>query len=160
MKHLFKRKIIAKALLCILWLGIIFYNGTREGEISQRSSKEVVKVVSRFINIPSATTDTPNVKSKSLNYYIRKNGHFFEYLILSVLLCAVVRQFKLNKSSEILLLLFLMLLFPVIDESIQKYIPGRTSNTFDIIIDFAGGILGMIISKIGYKINKKQPVQL
>ena len=160
MRSLFKRKTIVKGLLCFIWLGIIFYNGTRQGEISQRSSKEVVKVVSRFINIPSTTVDTPSAKFKSLNYYVRKNGHFFEYLILSVLLCAVVRQFKLYKSSEILLLLFLLLLFPVIDEFIQKYIPGRTSNTFDIIIDFCGGILGMVVSKIGYKINEKEPVQL
>ena len=156
MKFLLKTKTVAKILLCVIWLGIIFYNGTRQGEISQKSSKEVVKVVSMFVNIPLEKVDLPSTKLKSLNYYVRKNGHFFEYLILSILLCAVVRQFKLYKSSEIFLLLFFLLLFPVLDEFVQKYIPGRTSNTFDIIIDFSGGVLGMVISRISYKLHKKK----
>ena len=91
-----------------------------------------------------------------INYYVRKNAHFFQYFILSILLCVAVRQFKLYKTSEIFLLLFLLLLFPVIDEFIQKYIPGRTSNIFDIVIDFSGGVLAMLISNIGYKFRKKE----
>lgn len=161
MRILLKRKRVAKVLLCVMWLGIIFYNGTRQGVVSQRSSKEVVKVVSKFIDIPLIKLNTPNIKFNEINFYVRKNGHFFQYLIFSVLLCAAVRQFKLYKSSELFLLLFLLLLFPVIDEFIQKYIPGRTSNIFDIIIDFSGGILGMLISNISYKMHKRKvPMEL
>lgn len=156
MRSLLKRKTIVKILLCVIWLGIIFYNGTRQGEVSQRSSKEVIKIVSRVMSIPSATTDITSIKFSDVNFYVRKNAHFFQYLILSILICAAVRQFKLYRSSEIFLVLFLFLLFPVIDEFIQKYIPGRTSNTFDIIIDFSGGILGMLIFNIYYKVHKKR----
>ena len=156
MRNLLKRKTIVKLLLCVIWLGIIFYNGTRPGEISQRSSKEVIKVVRMFIDIPSATIDRPNIKFSDVNFYVRKNAHFFQYLIFSILLCAAVRQFKLYKSSDLFLLLFLLLFFPVIDEFIQKYIPDRTSNIFDIIIDFSGGILGMLIFNISYKMHKKK----
>jgi VanZ family protein len=146
-----KRKTVVKFLLCVIWLGIIFYNGTRQGEISQRSSKQVIKVVSMFINIPSSTSEGLSIKFSDANYFVRKNAHFFQYLILSILLCAAVRRFRLKRSSEILLLLFLILLFPVIDEFIQKFIPGRTSSTFDIIIDFMGGILGILISNVWYR---------
>ena len=156
MRNLLKRKTIAKVLLCVIWLGIIFYNGTRQGEISQKSSKEVIKVASMFVKIPAATIDKPGIKFADVNFYVRKNAHFFQYLIFSILICAAVKQFKLCKSSEIFLLLFLLLLFPVIDEFIQKYIPGRTSNVFDIMIDFGGGILGMLISNIAYKMKKKK----
>jgi VanZ family protein len=161
MRNLLKGRTLAKVLLCIIWLGVIFYNGTRPGEVSQRSSREVIKVVSRFVDIPSGSVEAPIIKFNEVNFYVRKNAHFFQYLIFSILLCAAVRQFKLYRSSEILLLLFLLLLFPVIDEFIQKYIPNRTSNIFDIIIDFSGGIFGIIIFNISQKINKKKvPVQL
>ena len=150
------RKSITKLLLCVIWLGIIFYNGTREGSISQKSSKEVVKVVSQFVNIPLEKINKPVIKFSDINYYVRKNAHFFQYLVLSMLLCGAVRQFKLNRSSEIFLLLFFLLLFPVLDELIQKYIPGRTSNIFDIIIDFSGGVLGMLIFNVNAKIHKKR----
>ena len=54
MKNSLKRKTIIKILLCVIWIGVIFYNGTRQGEISQKSSKEVIKVASTVMNIPTA----------------------------------------------------------------------------------------------------------
>ena len=148
MKRLFKRRTIGIWILCAIWLTIIFYNGTRPGETSQRSSKEVVKVVSMFINIPPPSIEKASIKLSDVNFYVRKNAHFFQYLIFSVLLCAAVRQLKLYKSSEILLVLFILLLIPVLDEFIQKYTSGRTSNVLDIVIDFSGGVLGLLISKV------------
>ena len=150
------RKTLIKILLCVIWLGIIFYNGTREGSVSQKSSKQVVKVVSQFVNIPLEKINKPIIRFSEINYYVRKNAHFFQYLIFSILLCGVVRQFKLYKSSELFLLLFFLLLFPVVDELIQKYIPGRTSNIFDIMLDFSGGVLGMLIFNINAKMHKKR----
>ena len=59
MKNLFKRKTIAKVLLCVIWLGVIFYNGTRQGETSQKASTEVIKVASKVMNIPEPKIDKP-----------------------------------------------------------------------------------------------------
>lgn len=156
MRNTLKRDAIVKGLLCIIWLGIIFYNGTRQGEISQRGSREVAKIVSMFINIPTSIVETPSIKFSVVNFYVRKNAHFFQYLILSILLCAAVRKIKLYRTSEIFLLLFLLLFFSVIDEFIQMYIPNRTSNILDILIDFSGGIIGMLIYNVGYKLHKKK----
>ena len=144
MRNSTKIKTILKLLLCFIWISIIFYNGTRQGEISQRSSKQVIMAVSRFMNIPSVTSGILNIKFSDVNFYVRKNAHFVQYLILSILLCAVVKHLKLDKVSKIFLLLFLLLFFPVIDEFIQNYIPGQTSNILDILIDFSGGILGNV----------------
>jgi VanZ family protein len=153
MKNLLKRKTIIMGILCIIWLVVIFYNGTRQGEVSQRISKEGVKVISMFMDVLPTTIESNSIKFSTVNFYVRKNAHFFQYLILSILICAVVKQLKLYKSSKIFLVLFLILLFPVADEFIQKYIPGRTSSVFDIIIDFSGGVLGMLIYKITSKIS-------
>ncbi len=158
MKILFKRKTVAKVLLCVIWLGVIFYNGTRPGEISQKTSKEVIKVASAVMKIPKATLNTPSIKFSKVNYYVRKNAHFFQYFIFSLFLCDAVKELKLYKATEIFLLLFILLLFPVLDEFIQKFIPGRTSLIFDIIIDFSGGVLAMVIYNIGYKFRKNKVV--
>ncbi|MBU3142574.1 VanZ family protein [Clostridium sp. CF012] len=151
MENIFKRKTIAKVLLCVIWLGVIFYNGTRQGETSQKTSKEVIKVASKVMRITPVSVAVPGFKISDINYYVRKNAHFFQYFIFSLLLCSAVREFKLYKTSEIFLLLFILLLFPVIDEFIQKLVPGRTSLVFDIVIDFAGGVLALLIYNIGYK---------
>lgn len=156
MRNLLKRKTIVKVLLCVIWLGLIFYNGTRQGEISQKSSKGVIKVASKVMKIPLRDIDSPSVKLTHINFYVRKNAHFFQYLIFSILLCAATREFKLYKTTEIFLILFLLLLFPVMDEFIQKYVPGRTSNIFDVIIDFSGGILGLVLYNISHNIHKNK----
>lgn len=158
MKAKFKKKTIAKILLCVIWLGIIFFNATRQGETSQKSSKEVSKVISVFLQIPQGELKIAGVKFSDVNYFVRKNAHFFQYLIFSILICGVIKQFKLYKTSEIFLILFLLLFFSVIDEFIQIYIPDRTSNIFDIIIDFSGGILGMLIYNMAYKMKKKKGI--
>ncbi|MGH4122951.1 MAG: VanZ family protein [Clostridium sp.] len=158
MKNRLKRKTIAKILFCVICLCVIFYNGTRQGEISQKASKEVIKVASKVMNIPAEAIGVPGIKFSDVNYYVRKNAHFFQYFVFSLFLCSAVRQFKLYKTSEIFLLLFILLLFPVLDEFIQKYVPGRTSNILDIIIDFSGGILAMLIYNIGYKFRKNKVV--
>lgn len=155
MKRILQRKTIFKVLICIVWLGLIFFNGTRQGEISQKSSKEVIKIASKFVSTPTGDIDKPGVQFSDVNFYVRKNAHFFQYLVLSVFMCAAVRHFKLYKSTKMFLLLFLLLLFPVMDEFIQKYIPGRTSNIFDVVIDFSGGILGMLIFNIYHKVHKQ-----
>lgn len=153
-----KRKTIAKVLICVIWLGVIFYNGTRQGEASQKTSKEVIKVASTVMNISPVNTGKTGINLSDVNYYVRKNAHFFQYFILSIFLCSAVRQFKLYKTSEIFLLLFLLLLFPVVDEFIQKFVPGRTSLIFDVVIDFSGGVLAMLISNIGYIFNKSKVI--
>lgn len=165
MKNSIRTKTIVKVLLCVMWLGIIFYNGTRQGEVSQKSSKEVIKVASMVMKVPETSIDKPNIQFSNFNYYVRKNAHFFQYFIFGIFLCAAIRNFKLYKTSEIFLVLFLMLFFPVLDEFIQKFVPGRTSAVLDIIIDFSGGTLAMILSNIGYKLSsnfnkKKQLVKL
>jgi len=158
MRNLFKTKTIAKILLCVIWLGVIFYNGTRPGESSQKTSREVIKVASEVMRIPQASIDKPGIGFSDINYYVRKNAHFIQYFILGIFLCSALREFKLYKTSEIFLLLFLLLLFPVIDEFIQKFIPGRTSLIFDVVIDFSGGVLAMLIYTIGHKFHKKKVI--
>ncbi|MGH4140355.1 VanZ family protein [Clostridium sp.] len=162
MKNSIKAKTIVKVLLCVIWLSFIFYNGTRQGEVSQKSSNEVIKVAGMVMKVPEDTIAKPNIQFSNLNFYVRKNAHFFQYFIFSIFLCVAIRNFKLYKTTKIFLVLFLLLFFPVLDEFIQKYVPGRTSNVFDIIIDFSGGTLAMILSSISYKFscqfNKKKQV--
>lgn len=156
MKNLVKRKTMVRILLCVIWLGLIFYNGTRQGEISQRSSKKIINAASEFVKPSLNKLEKTGLKFSDVNFYVRKNAHFFEYLISSIFLCSLIREFKMYKGNEIFLLLFLLLFFPVIDEFIQKYIPGRSSSVLDIMIDFSGGILGMLIFNIRCKIHKKK----
>lgn len=101
MKRILQRKTIFKVLICIVWLGLIFYNRTRQGKISQKSSKEIA---SKFVSTSTGDIDKPGVQFSDINFYVRKNAHFFQYLVLSGFMCAAVRHFKLYKSTKIFLI--------------------------------------------------------
>lgn len=135
------RKCIIKAVICILWLTFIFYNGTRPGEQSQRVSGGIVNIIQETV-YKNNDGGSKTKRFRKLNYFVRKNAHFFEYLIFGVLFSSFLLEFRFNKITLIFILLFFILLFPVIDEFIQSFIQQRTSSVKDVIIDFSGGVIG------------------
>ena len=82
-----------------------------------------------------------------INIYIRKFAHGFEFFVLALLIFLTLKSFNIKSREVIIYTLFIVLLYAVIDEYRQLYIPGRNSNVRDVVIDFIGGIVGVIISQ-------------
>jgi len=79
--------------------------------------------------------------------------HFFEFLILGFLILNIFKPiYNIYNSIYAFLLL---LLFALIDEGIQFYIPGRIPDIYDLMFDVIGGIVGIIISYLYFKIKIK-----
>lgn len=73
--------------------------------------------------------------------------HFLEYAIFAVL---VFRSFshiseRLSDRSVFLLSLLFLSLFAALDETYQKFIPGRQPDLTDAISDISGSILILIL---------------
>ena len=76
-----------------------------------------------------------------------KIAHFFEYMILSILVTRAVNltfSFK-KKSYGILLVLSITLLFGISDEIHQYFVPNRSMELGDIISDLIGIIFGIFV---------------
>ncbi len=79
--------------------------------------------------------------------------HFFEFLILGFLILNIFKPiYNIYNSIYAFLLL---LLFALIDEGIQFYIPGRIPDIYDLMFDVIGGTAGIIISYLYFKIKIK-----
>ena len=79
--------------------------------------------------------------------------HFFEFLILGFLILNIFKP-AYNTYKNFYAFLFL-LLFALIDEGIQFYIPGRIPDLYDLIFDVLGGTVGIIICYLYFKIKRK-----
>lgn len=89
-----------------------------------------------------------------LSYLVRKSAHFFEYAILAVLLCGVMKSYHHTWWNQIIYTLFIVLMVAVLDEYFQSFV-GRTSMVQDVLIDFSGGIFGFAIGSLLFrKLNK------
>jgi len=75
--------------------------------------------------------------------------HFTEYSIFGILFLRYYR--RKSPSNKWLVFLLIPLLFPLLDESWQRLIPGRDSSIFDAMADWLGIAFGY---GLGYFISR------
>ena len=72
--------------------------------------------------------------------------HFTEYLGVGFLMINMLLIKPLRKSHWRFALIFLVI-FPIFDELLQHYSPGRIPDVYDCIFDICGGYAGAYIRK-------------
>jgi len=72
--------------------------------------------------------------------------HFMEYLGMGFLLINALKIQPLKKSDWNFAIIFLFL-FPVIDELLQHFSPGRIPDILDGVADVCGGLTGAYLRK-------------
>lgn len=90
-------------------------------------------------------------------HILRKAAHFGEYAVLALLLVPSMRKI-FGESRFFFPALSAALLVPLIDETIQLFVEGRSGRVSDIWIDFGGFCTGSLIYLLGFGIyhHKKQ----
>lgn len=87
------------------------------------------------------------ISLSTLIFLVRKTAHFTEYAILGALFYLNVIQLpKLNRySKKILLPIFFSFLYACTDEIHQIFVPGRSAQFRDILIDTLGASFGCLL---------------
>lgn len=137
------KKITIKIILVIIWMIVIFcFSNQKATESSKLSDGFIKNTISRVMHDDSESTIKKFVKP------VRKSAHFCVYLILGLL---VMNCFNINKKY-ILYSVLICLLYSISDEIHQIFVPGRSCEFLDVIIDTFGSFLG---SSIIYKIKSR-----
>ena len=163
-------------ILVVGWMAFIFYQGTREIEVSMNNSNQVLETVVNVVEQVDGSASSSSIKHynseekvkseisllnefsyEQLSYMIRKSAHFFEYVVLAVLIGSLLHCYRYTWMNRIIYALFMVLLCAILDEYFQSFVDGRNSSVKDILIDFSGAIVGclllelMMITKIKIK---------
>ena len=85
------------------------------------------------------------------DHVIRKLAHFTEFTSLGLLMSWLAAMLQ-KKSWLPLLCGFLA---ACVDETIQRFVPGRGPSIWDVGIDFSGVILGYLLLLLGSTLYKK-----
>lgn len=140
-----KRLVLILTWICtLIWMGIIFYLSSQPAAQSDQLSnglKNGLLSVLMYL-LPGIE----NLEIGSLNFYVRKNAHFIAYFILGVLVFSLLIQSKAQKPVNLALLI--CMLYAISDEFHQLFVPGRSGQFRDVLIDGAGAILGILLTKI------------
>lgn len=154
--------------LCLFWIGFIFYMSSNNGEISHSESKNVVKLITKieskfqknnqikYMSSNQKIIDEQIAELNRLDNPIRKCAHVFIYTFLSILVSSILFSFNKRGKDVVVYILFICLFYAVLDEYHQSFVPGRGSLVSDILVDFGGAFIGVVLFYLAYyKIYEK-----
>lgn len=128
-------------LLVVLMILFIFSNSlvpaTGSKELSSGFTMTIYTLLEQF---------QLSIDFELLHHLIRKSAHFLEYALLGTFICWAnsIKPLLPNKVFP----LFCFLLIPLIDETIQLFVPGRSSEFGDMLIDASGMFVGYLFTTL------------
>ncbi len=134
----------------ILWMIVIFWFSANNGdESSSQSAKITYGVTTVFDKLfHLGMSDSQKIQmSESMTLMVRKTAHFCEYMVLALLVrTALAGVFlRLGVRMQYVLTLGWVFIYAALDEFHQYFVPGRCSSIWDVLIDTAGGLIGILI---------------
>lgn len=127
------KKIIISWLLLILWMAFIFYMSSCNGNVSSDQSGTIAYVLHNILGIDYFD---------NLIIIIRKCAHVSEFFILGILVINLISKY--NVKHIYLISFIICVLYASSDEFHQLFVPGRSGQVTDVLIDLIGVVLGLL----------------
>lgn len=149
MKKLTKWQVLSLA-LSLLIIAFIFINSSLPAEESSETSGGLLSFINElFVFLGIDFELSHNV--------LRKIAHFVEFFAVGAAFLWTTVAFTAKVKAHIIKPMFAALLVAVIDETIQLFPPGRSSQVSDVVLDFTGAFCAIMLTWfIISKINKKR----
>ena len=144
---------IIRIISMILLLGnfyIIFQFSSQNGEESGNLSGKIAKFLIK--QLPIEETQQSLKKTETI---IRKMAHFSIYTLLGFLLMFFMNTYPIKVKEKISISLLVGILYAISDEIHQKFVPGRSCQITDVMIDSLGVTLGIFLLLMLLEIHKK-----
>ena len=126
---------------CLVWsIWFIFRNSLQIAQASGAQSQRVQELL-------NALATRVELGPFSL-HTVRKMAHFAEFALQGFWFMLCLRVYTRHFVRHVSWPLFCGLLVAVIDETIQLYVPGRTSSTLDVLLDFSGVVSGLFVALV------------
>ena len=123
---------VGSMVLTVLWVWFILSRSAKTAIESSEESGWVLELMRRLI---------PEIGMHT----VRKLAHFTEFAILGVLLWADCR---LLKKSRWWTPLVAGLTVAAADESLQTFVPGRSGQVTDVLIDVSGVLAALLLANL------------
>lgn len=132
-KHLF---IILSVIFNVSLLVFIFSRSLTPAELSAEESGTVMDLINSIF--PLELSD----------HAVRKLAHFTEFCALGIITTLTVHSFCKRPFNGIFAKLFLCLAAAVTDEALQINTVGRSAEVNDVILDFFGSFIGILLTTL------------
>lgn len=148
-------------LLTAGWMIVIFLFSSRNADDSTTQSNFISDIILSILNKDYKDMNAAEQLRliKKIEFAVRKSAHFCIYAVLGALSHFSFRFSVRNLKKTYFFSLLVCFLYACTDEIHQLFIPGRSGQFRDVMIDFSGALLssaliftaGFIIKKIRTK---------
>ena len=133
-------RLLSRYLPLVVWLGFISFASS--DEFNAGNTSRIIGPLILWL-FPNTSPETLAV----VHFTMRKIAHFTEYAILGFL---AARAFRTSPGAAIrqrwfLICATLVVIYALLDEYHQSFVPSRTASIFDSMIDIAGGLTALLI---------------
>ena len=115
---------------------------------NQKMKRILRKIPAIFVMITLFMLSTLPGNDPFLNlvHFSDKIKHFIAYFILGITFCIWIpnKNWFAKPLTYSILVVSLCTLFGASDEYHQTFVPGRSGNLYDLVADFAGGIVAVL----------------
>jgi VanZ family protein len=124
----------------IFWMTLMFVGSS--DLLSAEHTSRIITPLLRWLK--------PDISAAAIgevHLLVRKAAHVTEYAILTGLLFRALRGVVGGFWWRAAIAFVPALIFAPVDEYHQSFVPSRTSSPYDVLIDYCGAILGILICR-------------
>lgn len=142
---------IVTVILLLVWMGFIFDMSAKPADDSDEMSLSVGIEIGRiFVSDFRQMSAEDQIRfAEKIDHPVRKTAHATEYAVLGLLMYPAVYCAEKKKGMNIRKIFLLSILFSslyaVSDEIHQTFVPGRSCQLTDVLIDTGGACAGILI---------------
>ena len=126
-----------------VWMLVIFLFSAQVSEDSSEQSGCVVAFLLSVVRLLFGESAAKTLAGSGIEFVVRKLAHFSEYAVLAVLMH---RALRLNGCpAPYPLSLLFSALYACTDEFHQSFVPGRSMELRDVLIDTSGAAFGLLL---------------
>lgn len=139
----------------ILWMSLIFFLSHQPGGESSELSEGITR---GFINTIKVVIPVLEINEHILHGFIRKAAHFAAYFVLGFLVINALRRSGIHGFRGWGFALIICVVYAITDEIHQLFIPGRSGEVRDVLIDTAGASIGIAVYWFISSIYKRRSI--
>lgn len=145
---------IILGILVFMWMSTVFYLSNQPADTSSNTSANTIKaIINIFPSIRNLEETEKEQIVDNLQPIARKLAHFSLYTLGGMLIYTFFNTYDITNKRKIIYSFLIGEGYSITDEFHQLFIPGRSGEIRDVLIDSSGVLLGIFITLVLIKLK-------
>ncbi len=131
---------VLKIIFVIFWMVLIFCFSLDNGEQSTKKSEGLIIQITKLFIKKDLSKEKQQELIEKYSVIVRKTAHFMIYFCLGFSVIILFQDFHALTLKDVLYTTIVVFIYACTDEIHQSFIPGRSAQFTDVLIDTLGSI--------------------